>query len=212
VLTYLAIGIVIGVVTCIPIGVANVAVIDAAYRHNVMRALAVGLGGAVADGIYSSLGILGIGPLLDDYPDVPPILYGVSGVVLIVYGFTVARSQPFAQPETVSRAPTTAGQHLAAGFILGVLVTMLNPSAVITWVVIVGSYAAGVSLTDGIAWVAGIVVGSFVWFCVVAYLADHGKRMLSGRAVWITRVVGWLVLGYGVFSLVRAGQYFLPRI
>ena len=49
VLMFLLIGIAAGAATGIPIGPVNVAVIDAAYRHTMRRAIAVGFGGAVAD-------------------------------------------------------------------------------------------------------------------------------------------------------------------
>ena len=50
VLMFLVFGVVAGAVTGVPIGPVNVAVIDAAYRHTMRRAIGVGLGGAVADG------------------------------------------------------------------------------------------------------------------------------------------------------------------
>src|ERR1051325_7380978 len=90
---FLVIGILAGALTGVPIGPVNVAVIDAAYRHTLRRAMAVGLGGAVADCLYSGLGVLGVTPVLRTYPSIPPILYAVSGVVLLVYGFLTARSQ-----------------------------------------------------------------------------------------------------------------------
>src|SRR5512146_181576 len=86
VLMFLVIGVAIGALTGVPIGPVNVAVIDAAYRHTLRRAIAVGLGGAIADFVYATLGIVGIGPYLLAYPVLPRILYGLSGVVLIVYG------------------------------------------------------------------------------------------------------------------------------
>jgi arginine exporter protein ArgO len=199
VLSFLAIGFAIGVVTCIPIGVANVAVIDAAYRHDVSRAIMVGLGGAIADGIYSAMGIFGVGPFLENYPTVPFVLYGVSGAALTVYGVITLRAQPM----------NISTDHLRDGLVLGLAATLLNPSAVVTWVVIVGSYATGIDRVESAAWVTGIIVGSFVWFVVVAYLANHGKRLLSGNAIWMTRIAGIFVIVYGVFSVGRAVRHFL---
>jgi predicted metal-binding membrane protein len=57
--------------------------------------------------------------------------------------------------------------------------------------------------------VFGIGVGSFGWFALVAYLADHGKKVLGHRAVWITRIVGVLLVVYGLYSLGRALAYYL---
>ena len=209
-ISFLAIGFAIGVVTCIPIGVANVAVIDAAYRHDVARAVMVGLGGAIADGVYASLGIFGLGPLLERFPTVPYVLYGVSGFVLIIYGCVIVRSR--AVELGASEAPTMSrGRHLREGLFVGLAATLLNPSAVVTWVVIVGSYATGITVANSTCWVIGIVVGSFAWFVAVAYLATHGKRVLSGNAIWMTRVAGILVIAYGLFSCGRAIRFLLTR-
>ena len=88
VLMFLLIGIAAGAATGIPIGPVNVAVIDAAYRHTMRRAIAVGFGGAVADMLYAGLGVLGVTPMLNNYPSVPPILYAVSGIILLVYAIS----------------------------------------------------------------------------------------------------------------------------
>ncbi len=200
---YFGIGVGIGVATCIPIGIANVMVIDAVCRHGTRRALGTSIGGALADGIYSSLGIFGVGPLLARHPAVPVILRAITGGVLITYGAVLARAR---------RAPIdrTSDPHLAAGtrrlvrgIGVGLGATLLNPSAVVTWVVIVGSHATGVSTDEGTAWVLGIVAGTFAWFLVVMQLARRGQRWLRGDAVWMTRGLGVLVIASGVVTLAR---------
>lgn len=208
-LTYFLIGAAIGALTGVPIGPVNVAVIDAAYRHCLRRAIAVGLGGAVGDGIYAFAGILGVGPLLERYPNIPPILYGVSGLLLLVYGMWTVRARPVkAVPDTEpTREQAAAQQHVLTGFIIGVALILLNPAAIVTWVVIVGSFMSGVTQMQGLMAVAGIAAGSLIWFTLVAYLADHGKKVLGERAVWITRIVGFLLIGYGLYSLGRAGYF-----
>ncbi len=89
---FLLIGIAAGALTGVPIGPVNVAVIDASYRHTLRRAIAVGLGGAFADCLYSALGMLGVTPIISSYPSIPPILFAVSGLVLLIYGYRTARS------------------------------------------------------------------------------------------------------------------------
>lgn len=206
-LTYFLIGALIGALTGVPIGPVNVAVIDAAYRHTLRRAIAVGFGGALADGLYSMLGILGVGPILDAYPDVPPILYGLSGAVLLVYGVLTVRSKPLpAVAEVKERAAEPSGE-MWSGFWLGLALILLNPAAIVTWVVIVGSFMHDVTTMEGIGATLGVACGSFVWFGFVAYLSNHGKKMLGPKAVWITRIVGYLLIGYALFSMGRAIHY-----
>jgi arginine exporter protein ArgO len=207
VLGLFAIGVAIGALTGVPIGPVNVAVIDAAYRHTLRRALAVGLGGAIADFLYSTLGIVGIGPYLVAYPVLPRILYGVSGVVLIGYGAITVRTRPVsavAAHAPKSPTPATTRGDVWSGLTIGLALILLNPAALVTWVVIVGSHLAGVGTADGLAASSGIFVGSFAWFALVAYLTNHGKRILGDKAVWIPRTVGALLVAYGIYSLGKA--------
>ncbi len=203
VLGFFAIGLGIGVATCIPIGIANVIVIDAAYRHGARRALGASIGGAIADGIYASLGIFGIGPLIQRYPVLPYVLHAISGCVLVGYGVVLLRSRPALAGLPDERSTGAADGELAAGFLVGLGATLLNPSAVVTWVVVVGAHATGITPLQSGAWVGGIVVGTFAWFLVVASLALRGRRVLRDKAVWMTRIVGALVIASGLFSLAR---------
>ncbi len=122
-LSYFLIGAALGVATGVPIGAVGVAVIDASYRHPMRRAVAVGIGGSVGDLICAALGILGLGPLLLRHPGVPPILYALSGVALVVYGSIQIRSRPasFARDEMTKNAEHQGSGHGQArtGFALG---------------------------------------------------------------------------------------------
>jgi arginine exporter protein ArgO len=97
---------------------------------------------------------------------------------------------------------------LARGVGVGLAATLLNPSAVVTWVVIVGTHAAGVTPLEGGAWVTGIVLGTFAWFLVVLYLALRGARARRGAA-WLTRVLAVLVVVSGVVSLAPVARLIL---
>ncbi|MBC7976182.1 MAG: LysE family transporter [Myxococcales bacterium] len=213
-LKFLLIGIAAGALTGVPIGPANVAVIDAAYRHTMRRAIAIGMGAAIADGLYAALGVLGVTPVLRTYPSVPPILYAVSGVILLVYGFLTARSQPVtpAQTDVVKEAPTR--NELWSGFLVGTALIILNPAAIVTWVVIMGSIipesAADESTTlNGIFCALGVMAGSFGWFALVAFLTQKGKNVLGDKAAWIPRVVGMALMVYAVYLIAKAVKYVL---
>ncbi len=205
-LTYFLIGAALGALTGVPIGPLSVAIIDAAYRHHLRRAVAIAVGGALADLTYAAVGILGLGPLLIAHKAVPPILYGMSGVVLIIYGVLTVRAQPI-DPGGAGQEEAIGKHYFWGGFGLGVALILLNPATLITWVVIVGSAMADTTQSEGLAAALGVGAGSAFWFTTVAYLADHGKKVLGKKAVWITRVVGLALIGYGVFSIGRAAWY-----
>jgi arginine exporter protein ArgO len=202
-LTYFFIGAALGALTGVPIGPLNVAIIDAAYRHHLRRAIAVALGGAVADLSYASLGILGLGQLLTAHPIVPPILYGVSGIALIIYGILTVRAQPL-DPGVAGQDDVAGKSYFWGGFGMGMALILLNPATLITWVVIVGSAMADTTRSEGLAAAIGIGAGSALWFTTVAHLAHHGKKLLGKKTVWITRIVGVALIGYGLYSIGRA--------
>ena len=52
-------------------------------------------------------------------------------------------------------------------------------------------------------WAFFIVIGTFAWFLVVAFLALRGRNVLRGKAEWVTRIVGLVVIGSGLFSFSR---------
>ncbi len=205
-LQFFLIGAAIGALTGVPIGPVNVAVIDAAYRHTLRRGLAVGLGGAVGDFIFAFLGVVGVGPYLISQPGVKPVLYIISGLVLVGYGFLTLRTHapppPAAPPHSVP-----PGREVWSGFKVGLGLIVLNPAAIVTWVVVVGSHLSGVTPWEGFAAAIGVFIGSLAWFCFVAYIADKGKRWMGEKAVWIARVVGVALIGYGVYSLFRGIRY-----
>jgi L-lysine exporter family protein LysE/ArgO len=206
VLQFFLIGAAIGALTGVPIGPVNVAVIDAAYRHTLRRGLAVGLGGAVGDFLFSFAGVVGVGPYVVSQPGVKPVLFLISGLVLVGYGFLTLRTHA---PPPPAAPPHSAppGREVWSGFTVGLGLIVLNPAAIVTWVVVVGSHLGGVSRWEGVAAAVGVFHGSLAWFSFVAYIADKGKRWMGEKAVWIARVVGIALIGYGLFSLFRGLRY-----
>jgi len=213
---FLLIGIAAGAATGIPIGPVNVAVIDASYRHTLRRALMVGLGGAVADMLYSGLGVLGVTPVINNYPIVPPILYAVSGIILLVYGFLTARSQPVQPVVPSEEVDDASASHKAIqvrremwqGFSVGVALILLNPAAVVTWVVIIGQLIPDIQNNwEGLACALGVLIGSWAWFALVAYLTHKGKSVLGDKAAWIPRVIGVGLMVYAVYLIAKAVKY-----
>ena len=206
-LTYLVIGVTIGILTGVPIGPANLAVIDAAYRHTMRRALGVALGAAFGDALYAGVGINGIGPLIVANPAVPPILYALSGVILAVYGALTVRAQPVSPASAEAPRAPLPSEEVWSGVTVGLALILLNPAAIVTWVVVVGPYLADAQDLEGPAATLGVLVGSFTWFWFVAYLTTHGKRLMGPKAIWITRSVGIALVAYGLFSIGRAIHY-----
>jgi len=212
----LLIGAAAGALTGVPIGPANVAVIDAAYRHTMRRAIAVAGGASVGDGLCAAAGIVGIKPWLDSHPTLPPILWALSGIVLLIYGYLTLSSQaaPPAPAPTVNPGDPSPSdsvflrQEAVTGFKVGIALILLNPAAIITWVFLMGSaFMPPMTRVEGLACAVGVIFGSFGWFSLVAWLTHRGKSVLGEKAAWIPRIVGALLMVYAVYLLFKAIRY-----
>jgi arginine exporter protein ArgO len=138
---------------------------------------------------------------------VPPFLFALSGIILAVYGALTIRAQPVSPAAAEAPRAPLPSQEVWSGVPVGLALILLNPAAIVTWVVVVGPYLADATRVEGFAATLGVLIGSFSWFWFVAYLTTHGKRMMGGKAIWITRVVGIALVGYGLFSIGRAVKY-----
>ncbi len=194
-------GIILGFVGGIPVGPVNAAVIDTALRKCVRRAIAIGVGGAFVDAVYSVIAMMGLGTLMARAPGLATIFLGVGGVVLVVFGcMTVAK------PPEVEEAvpPAMMKRALVSSFVSGVLITVMNPAALVSWVLLAGTVLAGLSGVEVPIAALGIFLGTSLWFVVIAGLAAKGRVRLGARAAWVTRTVGALLVIYGVFLVGKA--------
>src|SRR4051812_38422190 len=94
-----------------------------------------------------------------------------------------------------------------SGFTVGLALIVLNPAANVTRVVIMGSIIPETGTFNGIFCALGVMIGSFGWFALVAYLTQKGKHVLGDKAAWIPRVVGVALMIYAVYLLARAVKF-----
>ncbi|HEY4056608.1 MAG TPA: LysE family transporter [Kofleriaceae bacterium] len=217
-LMFLLIGAAAGGITGVPIGPANVAVIDAAYRHTMRRAYAVCAGAALGDGICAGVGVLGVKPWLQSHPSLPPFLWALSGVVLLIYGIVTMKSQaaPASAPTTAPDEPTASESMMhrhekVTGFKIGLALILLNPAAIVTWIFLMAAswMPSMAGRLDGLATALGVIAGSFGWFSLVAHLTHRGKNVLGQKAAMIPKIVGALLVVYAVYLLAKAAHYAL---
>ncbi|ACY18152.1 LysE/ArgO family amino acid transporter [Haliangium ochraceum] len=204
-LTYFLMGIAVGVISGMPIGPVNLAVIDSTFRYNLRRGLAVGAGGALGDGLYALLGILLMGPIFDRYPILTPLLYALSGVLLFLYSVRVIRSAPavpVGRPEHTTSAPRH--KSLSTAFLVGVALVLMNPAAIVTWVIIVGWFMQDATIGNGAVAALGVCLGSLAWFSSIANLAERKRHIIGEKILLITRIIAYLILAASIVAMGRA--------
>ena len=189
---YLALGVALGIASSLPPGPCGLAIMSTvSHGGTARRALATAAGGAVGDLVYSTLGLVGIGSLI---ARAAVALQATSGAVMIAFGGAKLLERPPARPPA---------DHPSQGFALGLGLVLANPAALVTWVVVVGAHLAGAPIAARACTVAGITLGSFVWFATVGRLARAGR---PDRLLRLSAALGAVLVGVGVISLARAAE------
>jgi threonine/homoserine/homoserine lactone efflux protein len=193
------IGAVLGAATGIPLGVVNVAIVEAAARHGRRHATGIGLGGALADGIHAGLAFAGISELLVRHHGLERGLAIGSAVVVLAYAVVVWRRR--VPSSHGARARATEGSA-ARGVGVGLALTLPNPFALLAWVAAAGAVLPSASRSVAVCGAVGVAVGSAVWFAVLARLASRGA--LDAATRWVPRAAAVVLAAFAAFTVVRA--------
>jgi threonine/homoserine/homoserine lactone efflux protein len=187
-------GILLGAGSSVIPGPCGLAVLDAATRINLRRAVATAIGAGLGDLTYAALGMFAVGHLLSADSELAAGLLAIGGVVLIAFGLACMRHRP---------VPRAVAVRSVGGMLVGFAALVTNPGVLVTW------SAVGASLVDAptaeqASTVVGIGSGSLAWFIITAHLYARGIRVLAPHMRRIVQLVGLSIVAYGALSIARA--------
>jgi threonine/homoserine/homoserine lactone efflux protein len=191
---YYLLGVILGAGSSVIPGPCGLAVIDAATRLGVRRAVATAIGAGLGDLAYGALGVLGVGHMLAGDPQLVCGMLAASGAVMIAYGLACACRRHVDRPQ---RAPALGGILVGFATLIG------NPGALVMWAA-VGLQLGAARCADQCLVVIGIGSGSLVWFVAMAHVSARGTRALGERMHRVVQLVGGSMAIYGALSLARA--------
>jgi threonine/homoserine/homoserine lactone efflux protein len=162
---------------------------------------AIGLGGAMAEGIYCGLAIYGFTVLLEGFMFLEPFAKGMGILLLGALGFYFMLGHQVNREESPrAQRPTSSwmGQ-----FVVGFSVAALNPTLIFTWSV---TAAMLYSLADFplhthelIAFATSVVIGIAAWFAMLLALLRRFRGNFSLATLQkVIRGVGAALVGTSV--------------
>ncbi len=157
-------GIGLGVVTGMPLGVVNVAIVDAAAAGRRRFARGLAFGGAAADTAHAGVAFVGIGQLVTSRPELVRVLAIAAAILIVGYAVVSWRRR---RDRGEARAASDESSGLR-GFTTGVVLTLPNPGALAAWVAVAASLWPDAQLPEAIVLGVGVGLGSAVWFMVLA--------------------------------------------
>lgn len=173
-----ALGLGLGVLTGIPLGVVNVAVVERARRDGARAGAALGLGGAIADAAHAALATVGTGAWLARHRGALLAVALVGAASIAIYAGRLWRGARSGPPRA---RPTLADASRWRLVGRGLSLTLPNPAALLAWSAIATALWPGGSAATAVAAALGVGGGSAAWFAVLARLAGRRATPLSPR-------------------------------
>ena len=223
----LAMGLGLGAITGMPLGVINVAIIDAVIAGERRHARGLALGGALADATHTLLAFIGLGRLVTARPDLARWLAIAAAIAIIVFAIASWRRRswprrhgaptrddvstrdicPPAGRETregVGPLQASTDTSVVRGLLSGIALTLPNPAALAAWVAVAAMTWPDASVPVAASVAVGVGIGSAVWFTLLGWLVakvppDHRALRIVPRVALILFVA--IALGGALRSL-----------
>ncbi|MGD0677953.1 MAG: LysE family transporter [Polyangiaceae bacterium] len=207
-----AIAMAFGYVGSMPLaGPIAVLMLSRAADRRFGEALRIGLGAALAEGIYAGVAFWGFTTFLARHEFVVPLSRGATMLLLPGIGIWFL----FWRPR--ESAAADAQQPRAGTTLLGFSISALNPTLFVTWSAAVAFlYSKGlggqpplVAIPFGVCASAGVAA----WItCLVALLRRTEGRLPRAVIIWVVRAMALTLIGLGLWSGVQLIRWTLePR-
>jgi L-lysine exporter family protein LysE/ArgO len=138
---------------------------------------------AITDAILITLGVLGLAKITSLSPYLYKAMLITAVSFLLWYGFLAARRALGANGSLNTQSVTLPGSPKNA-LLTALAFSWLNPHAWLDTAVLVGSASLSYSHPINLAFGAGAVLGSFVWFVALAWVATKLAKRLAKPSVW----------------------------
>jgi len=194
-------GVISGFVIAAPVGPVGVMCV----RHTLVRGLiagyVTGLGAALADTLYGVIAAFGVTFIADFLLDNEFWFRLIGGVLLCVLSVRTFVKSPL-------DAETNGSESLVGDFFTAFVVTGTNPITLGAFAVVftaVGVVAAGEALEWARALVAGVFVGSALWWALLTGIAGtYRSSVTHGGLRWISKISAAVILISGAIVLIGA--------
>jgi len=184
-----------------PVGPIGLLCIRRSMRDGRLSGFVSGLGAATADAIFGSIAALGLTAIIGFLLAHRAPIQFFGGLFLLYIGVAIFRSTPV--DVTAERAHS---RNLRAAYASTLVLTLANPTTILTFIGIFAGFGLGVKLADtfhaGLL-VAGVFIGSTVWWLVLS-TSSHwlSRRLNTGGLRLINYLSGALVIAFGLWQLV----------
>lgn len=194
----------IGASIAAPVGPIGILCIRRTLAFGRISGFISGLGAATADAIYGSVAAFGLTYVSLLLINQSSWIRLIGGIFLLILGIRIFTSNP--NPE-IDLNTTNQRRSLINDYGTTFFLTLTNPLTILSFAAIYASlgltYNTSRNYLDATLMVFGIFLGSCTWwFLLSGFTGSFRNNISTSSMIWVNRVSGTLILGFGMFALV----------
>jgi threonine/homoserine/homoserine lactone efflux protein len=196
--TLLIQGIIIGFSIALPVGPIGILCIRKTLAEGRLSGFVVGLGAATADALYGFAAGFGLTFFSNLLISQQMWLRLIGGIFLCYLGVKTFLARP---PE---KSVDVNSRGLFGSYVSTFLLTLTNPITILAFVGIFTALGIGDGLQygDALTLVAGVFVGSALWFLLLSGGVVLFREKISHVGLgWVNRISGSLIIVFGVVAI-----------
>lgn len=189
-------GILLGLAVAAPVGPIGVLCIQRSLSGGFLSGFSGGIGTAVADAVYAALAAAGFAILAGSLGPLQDILRWGGAAFIAWLGWRTA----FAVPAETAAQGDRTGSPLRL-FAVTFALTLSNPATVLSFAALFAGLglAADPSLAAATAAVAGVFIGSLLWWAILSgTVAALRHRVDAALRQWINRIAGMALILFAI--------------
>lgn len=189
----------IGVAIAAPVGPIGMLCIRKTLETGLAGAIAVGLGAALADGVYGLIAALGLTAISHFLLEQSAYIKLLGGILLLYLAYSELAQGAALASEATPIKKSSRRLTLSVFFL-----TLTNPATILSFIGIFASIGGGsASLLEMFLLVVGVFIGSMSWWLILGSVIVVIRHKLPKS--WLDRIrygSAALLGGFGVFALV----------
>lgn len=194
-------GLIVGFSIAVPVGPLSLMVIHRTVAKGRLHGILSGLGIATSDSCYATIAFLGLTAVSGFIIGHQTAFRLLAGIVLVLVGIQIFRSVPAAVRNNTGDPDSYLRDYLSI-----FAIAAANPLTIVVFLTILpgfGIVAHGTNLIAAIPFVAGVFIGSAIWWVILCGLVGSVRSRLSTENLRrINQASGLLIALSGSLMLV----------
>ena len=196
-------GFIIGLLVSSPMGPINLLTIQRTLNRGRLHGFVSGMGAMLSDFTYATITLFGLNFVSDFLLKNESLLQLVASVILIVFGFTVFRSNPL---KGWTPKDNFEGTRYLKDFVSSFLLTFSNVAIILVFIGLFARFSFN-PLKDGLNFVIAGIVGFilaaiFWWYFLTLLVAKFRKKFNRKGLIILNRIIGLILILIGIGGIV----------